>query len=1402
MVSSSVIRVTVRAFLFAVIAIISLHSQSFGQWRIPTPRDTVYVPAKPGGYISSKITLSAGVDMFLYAGSTFSLFAQQNADGIDAAYTYKAPGWNIFSPLLNPPTYNSIKFDWGLFVAITVGLKEGYFAPLESNYQPSHNYTSRVTSQGNKLQFKIKAPSSAYNNVGSGGINIRMARWTAGIAIKNIDVDFGNVNVGQAVNYLDSIASYGLDPLQVDSMILVGIAPVGTNDFTFQSERGDRFPLLTENVNQIRFTVTPSIKGNINGELHIYCRNADQNSRYKVIRLHAFGIAPTLTVGPQFVDFGKVRIGKGAITSTNISNEGGNTTLTITAATNYVPTPPAGAFSRVFPATLPFDVTAGSSGQIKTFFNPTARIHYQGKLYVRGTNVQTDSVTFQGDGAEPVPVLSDSVLRFKTVYRGDQDKQTLTLTNKGNWTCSVILAQITGQFKSVFSFSPNDSVFFVEPDSSRTFTITFQPGTGIDHLQMKAYFRLVYDDFTQDTVTLLGEEIQPQVTSRDTIHDFGKVKLNISKSDTITLLRNTSSNATLGLNEQQILPSTYFKLDKPISPIPAQTSVPVQATFTPTIPGPFKAYFYMTVGNKRDSVELRGIGAVAKAIFNPTPVNYGIVKSNVSDTITTTLTDSGDYPLRVVWFEIKGADAKDFAIVYKPSGRTPIPTFTISEDSTVQIDVRFSTNAKTGLAHRATLCVHYDDSSSDCIPLEAIEEAQYLQFGQPAIDFGNVRVKTHLQKSASFRNGSGKTLSLDTVTVTPEPGEFTILNKLKPIAPFSTDSSLKIDFYPGARGAFTGYLHGSGGDFKTDSIQLRGKGVAPVAEFSETVIDFGTVVLNIAATPKQFTITNTGDWLLHVINIQMIGDKKNEFRYAKQKGGSPLEDSVDQQQNSSYDVFFTPTSQIVYHSARMLFTFDDSSTASVLLEGYDESPFLVLDLDSLNFGKVRIGTKPSDTVRLVSTSPDTLVAGSIRLVGSNDYSAAPLGTDFKVLPKVLQDIDVQFVPSAIGPATAKLLIDGKQASNDTTYITGIGAMPVARFALDTTVIDTLDFGAMFNGYTSTKTTILKNIGNWDLSTLSYTISGADAADFTAPTLPQQMLIAENNSNALAITYKASTLYQATPRIAEIVFILDDSTTFKLYLKAQDIAPIKVDLRFDNSNIRVGDVVYPNLRLKTAIPDSLNVNHIAGVITWDPMVASLIEVAQGQMLSQTASWTLTRQTGDIPGQYTYDLESTTGHLSTPGSILRLQFKAAPTAKTGDQTILKHSTLSFPLRSELAIQEQQGVIVIDSACGNIHLTSGAPKANFIQMNSPNPFGSGSGNEVTTIPFSVGSDETSVTIRILDITGREVSRPINGQLYKQGSYELRLSANDIPNSGTYLYEFIAGNDKPTVRKMLVRK
>ena len=1401
-----------RLFFAALFIFVLTATNSFSQaWRIPTPRDTVTVPANQQTYVKSKIQLNAGgIDMWISPSGTFTENDGTTTFGSDGAYTYQIDGTNLIPEAQNPPTYGGKAHTFALTVTTIPVLNETPFVSLENSYQSNHIYTNRTPSQGNNFLFRIRADKAADYPRATGALTVKLARWTAGIAVQYLNLNFKTVLIGTSKSLLDSLASYGLDPLQIDSISVVDAAGLG--DYTFLSEHNNRFTLLTETTNELRVTFSPSVRGTINAELHIYSHNADPISRLTIVTLTGLGIAPSFGVGPPQIDFGKVRIGYPKVGFTQISNASGNTDLNINTSTHYQqyqPTPPPTAFAFSPQTVLPSGVTAGSIGQLRTIFSPTQRVQYQGVLQVRGDNVPPDSVQLTGEGAAPVPVLvpqKNGLLDFGIVYNGNTNSSTITLTNQGNWTVSVILARISGTFKSVFTFSPPDTEFNLEPDSSRIFTVFFHPGTGQDSLHILAYFELVYDDNTIDTIRLIGTEIQPELHISPLFHDFGKVKIGASKTDTVSYLNTTLSTLTsVSLQEEDVRPGLFFKEVGRIGSVDPGRKIPLVCTFAPLQSGPATAWAYITANNKQDSVQLTGIGATAKAVFNPSPVNYGIVPSNVPDTLYTILKDSGDLALNVVDIKIIGPNAGDFNIIWKPIGTTPIPPFSIDPDSTIDIEVRFVTDALTGAVHQATLCVYYDDGTSDCIPLQAIEEAQYLQFAQSSVDFGKHRIKTHSQEPAVFRNGSNVALSVGTITATSSANVFSVIDTLPAVKPQLKDS-VQVDFFPLTRGIFSGWLHAFGGDIKTDSIQLRGQGAAPLPEFSTNLIDFGIVLLN-TSKPLTFELLDTGDWDLTAVKIELIGKNADEFTYRKIGGQiSQSADTIPETQYSTYSVTFTPTKTIVYHTADIIFTFDDSTQGIVKLNGYDESPTLVLDQDSLNFGKVRIGTPAvTDTVHIVNTSRNTLTADSLALITTapgSTFTALPASGPIIMMPQtLLYPVNIVFQPQVIGSFSAQFVASGKDVkdSSYTTYITGIGAAPVPQFS-DTVI----DFGTLFPGYTDSRSFTLKDAGNWFLSVVKVDVTGPNKGDFTLRNIPQQFMLLEDSSNLFTVDFIATPPYQAAQRTAQIVFTLDDSSKFSITLIEQDIEPIKVDLRMDNLRARIGDVVYPCLRLMTDLPDSLNILDLKGVITYDATLFDLDRtgVLTGAMLEQLGNWKLIANAADLPGTFTYELQGTSAPLGKAGSLLRMKFKPHDNDAPGSKTPLLQKQFSFPLRTELNPLVFDGELVVDSICGDTHLESGTATANMVDQNMPNPFGSKTANNETLIPFDIGSDNTAVTIRILDVSGREIGRPVDNMLFSQGRYTTKIDASMVGSSGVYFYEFQAGTAKPVVKKMMVSK
>jgi len=79
-------------------------------------------------------------------------------------------------------------------------------------------------------------------------------------------------------------------------------------------------------------------------------------------------------------------------------------------------------------------------------------------------------------------------------------------------------------------------------------------------------------------------------------------------------------------------------------------------------------------------------------------------------------------------------------------------------------------------------------------------------------------------------------------------------------------------------------------------------------------------------------------------------------------------------------------------------------------------------------------------------------------------------------------------------------------------------------------------------------------------------------------------------------------------------------------------------------------------------------------------------------------------------------------------------------------------------------------------------------------PNPF-----NPMTTIRFDVGSTSHESTLRIYDVSGRNVATLINGQL-QPGSYEVQWDARGFA-SGIYFSELISGTKRHTQKMVLLK-
>lgn len=485
---------------------ISVDAQS---WHRHTPRDTVFVPANANGFtFSHNFAPSNLVTIDLNAWGTFSaLPGQTPGAGFDAAYFYSDTAWSTPYPLRNPPAWNGTSYNIYLSYA-TTGLTSDMhpfpFLQLGTVYQSSHLYSAMISAGSGQLVFRLydrisERPDGYYYTQNLGGLTIAMAQHTAGISVQAMSHDFGMVQVGTQSTWVDSIGSYGVDPLVVDSFWIDG---PNASDFAVLSEHGNHFMLPNESTNEFRVVYSPSTPLPASATLHIVGSNAELLNRIPAIALTGAGATATQEFGTTAIDFGLVEVGATARKSVIVSNFG-NGPLVF----DSIWISPK-SMASVFNVVGSFVIAAASptpvSASLPIDFRPAAMKKYSAWAFFHSTSGQLDSVQLNGEGGMAIITIDMLTLDFGTVRSFGKAVLIDTMRNIGNWTAS-ISPQLNA---SGFSFTPIDAPFLLNAGASRAFLITFNAGT-MTNTTFTATLTFYVDNGTQVVVNLIGREERP-----------------------------------------------------------------------------------------------------------------------------------------------------------------------------------------------------------------------------------------------------------------------------------------------------------------------------------------------------------------------------------------------------------------------------------------------------------------------------------------------------------------------------------------------------------------------------------------------------------------------------------------------------------------------------------------------------------------------------------------------------------------------------------------------------------------------------------------------------------------------------------------------------------------------------
>jgi hypothetical protein len=390
-----------------------------------------------------------------------------------------------------------------------------------------------------------------------------------------------------------------------------------------------------------------------------------------------------------------------------------------------------------------------------------------------------------------------------------------------------------------------------------------------------------------------------------------------------------------------------------------------------------------------------------------------------------------------------------------------------------------------------------------------------------SLDFGNQVVGTSsAAKPVLITNSGTANLHISSLSITgANAADFSVPATTGIDIAAGLSAPVNVTFAPAAAGTRSATLNiTDNASGSPHTVPLTGNGVAPVIGIAPSTLAFGNQTVNIASTPKQVTISNTGTSTLTISAIARSGANAGDFSFSP---AAPL--SVAPGGQTLLNVTFTPTVAAAESASLDLTDNTPAGTHSIPLSGTGVVPNIsVIPANGLNFGIQAVKT-PSAPLTLTASNIGlgTLLISSLTFTGPNlaDFSF-PAGftpptpaNPITVAPGSNVVLSVIFTPSDSIAEQAALNITGN-ASPQTVSLSGTGGVPHM-----TVSPSTLTFSQQLVDTTSGPATVsITNSGSADLTITSASITGTNASEFAVATTLPITVVKNGGTRTIAITF--------------------------------------------------------------------------------------------------------------------------------------------------------------------------------------------------------------------------------------------------------------------------------------------
>jgi photosystem II stability/assembly factor-like uncharacterized protein len=166
--------------------------------------------------------------------------------------------------------------------------------------------------------------------------------------------------------------------------------------------------------------------------------------------------------------------------------------------------------------------------------------------------------------------------------------------------------------------------------------------------------------------------------------------------------------------------------------------------------------------------------------------------------------------------------------------------------------------------------------------------------------------------------------------------------------------------------------------------------------------------------------------------------------------------------------------------------------------------------------------------------------------------------------------------------------------------------------------------------------------------------------------------------------------------------------------------------------------------------------------------------------------------DDPTAVTYDVYGSTSYISVDGGSTFTSGINVGSSPAAGVCFLDKSCLIYQHGG--GIHKLNVTYTVTPVLSNQQISSEVPSQFSLDQNYPNPF-----NPNTVINYSV-SKESFISIKVYDVTGREVKTLISGRI-APGKYKTDFDASSI-SGGVYFYTMLSNGERIDTRKMILVK